>query len=86
MGCLRVMCLNGVILNLEGCVNVFEGILFNCIGYCVYFWFFCFYGGCCVECYSYYICDCDFMVFDGLYCNYDIGGFFELGIWMCYNL
>uniref|UniRef100_A0A2K5KD93 EGF-like domain-containing protein n=1 Tax=Colobus angolensis palliatus TaxID=336983 RepID=A0A2K5KD93_COLAP len=86
VGCLRAMRLNGVTLNLEGRANASEGTSPNCTGHCAHPRLPCFHGGRCVERYSYYTCDCDLTAFDGPYCNHDIGGFFEPGTWMRYNL
>ncbi|XP_043856724.1 contactin-associated protein 1 [Dromiciops gliroides] len=86
LGCLRAMRLNGITLNLEGRANASEGTSPNCTGRCLHPKLPCFHGGRCVERYSYYTCDCDLTAFEGPYCNHDIGGFFEEGTWVRYNL
>ncbi|MBN3286888.1 CNTP1 protein, partial [Polyodon spathula] len=87
LGCLRGLRMNGVTLNLEGKVNESEGIKYNCSGHC---WntsqVLCRNGGRCVEKYSTYLCDCNETAFDGLYCHKDIGGYFEPGTWLRYNI
>ncbi|MGH0142977.1 UNVERIFIED_CONTAM: hypothetical protein FKN15_017291 [Acipenser sinensis] len=87
LGCLRGLRMNGVTLNLEGKVNELEGIKYNCSGHC---WntseVLCRNAGRCVEKYSTYLCDCNETAFDGLYCHKDIGGYFEPGTWLRYNI
>ncbi|XP_043910614.1 contactin-associated protein 1 [Protopterus annectens] len=86
LGCLRGLRINGIVLNLEGKANESEGVRVNCTGYCNSPRVLCQNGGRCVERYSHYTCDCNGTAFDGPICNRDIGGYFETGTWLRYNI
>ncbi|MBN3296477.1 CNTP1 protein, partial [Amia calva] len=86
LGCLRGLRLNGLTLDLEGKVSEEEGIRLNCTGQCLNATVPCRNGGRCVEKYGYYLCDCNNTAFEGFYCSKDIGGYFESGTWLRYNI
>ncbi|XP_019361270.1 PREDICTED: contactin-associated protein 1 isoform X1 [Gavialis gangeticus] len=86
LGCLRGLRMNGVTLNLEGKANETEGVRVNCTGYCQNPRVPCQNSGLCVERYSHYTCNCSISAFDGPFCNRDIGGYFEEGTWVRYNI
>ncbi|XP_027751788.1 contactin-associated protein 1 [Empidonax traillii] len=86
LGCLRGLRMNGVTLNLEGKANETEGVRVNCTGYCQDPPVPCQNSGLCVERYSHYSCNCSVSAFTGPFCNHDIGGYFEEGTWVRYNI
>ncbi|XP_059345135.1 contactin-associated protein 1 [Ammospiza nelsoni] len=86
LGCLRGLRMNGVTLNLEGKANETEGVRVNCTGYCQDPPVPCQNSGLCVERYSHYTCNCSVSAFTGPFCNHDIGGYFEEGTWVRYNI
>ncbi|XP_029429832.1 contactin-associated protein 1 [Rhinatrema bivittatum] len=86
LGCLRGLRMNGVTLNLEGRVNDTEGILLNCTGHCHNPQLPCLNGGRCVERYSHYTCDCNLTAFEGPFCTKAVGGYFEAGTWLRFNI
>ncbi|XP_068023182.1 contactin-associated protein 1 isoform X1 [Melanerpes formicivorus] len=86
LGCLRALRMNGVTLNLEGKANETEGVRVNCTGHCQDPPVPCQNSGLCVERYSHYSCNCSVSAFDGPFCNHDIGGYFEEGTWVRYNI
>uniref|UniRef100_A0A8C3PHP7 Contactin associated protein 1 n=1 Tax=Calidris pygmaea TaxID=425635 RepID=A0A8C3PHP7_9CHAR len=86
LGCLRALRMNGVTLNLEGKANETEGVRVNCTGHCQDPPVPCQNSGLCVERYSHYSCNCSISAFDGPFCNHDIGGYFEEGTWIRYNI
>ncbi|XP_036408299.1 contactin-associated protein 1-like [Megalops cyprinoides] len=86
LGCLRGLRMNGVPLDLEGKANEAEGIRLNCTGQCLNATLPCRNGGRCMEGYASYYCDCNNTAFDGYYCHKDIGGYFEAGAWLRYNI
>ncbi|KAM9657565.1 contactin-associated protein 1 isoform 8-T8 [Morphnus guianensis] len=86
LGCLRALRMNGVTLNLEGKANETEGVRVNCTGHCQDPPVPCQNSGLCVERYSHYSCNCSISAFDGPFCNHDIGGYFEEGTWVRYNI
>ncbi|KAL9823522.1 contactin-associated protein 1 [Geothlypis trichas] len=86
LGCLRALRMNGVTLNLEGKANETEGVRVNCTGYCQDPPVPCQNSGLCVERYSHYTCNCSVSAFTGPFCNHDIGGYFEEGTWVRYNI
>ncbi|NXQ42157.1 CNTP1 protein, partial [Catharus fuscescens] len=86
LGCLRALRMNGVTLNLEGKANETEGVRVNCTGYCQDPPVPCQNSGLCVERYSHYTCNCSISAFTGPFCNHDIGGYFEEGTWVRYNI
>ncbi|NXR50509.1 CNTP1 protein, partial [Hippolais icterina] len=86
LGCLRGLRMNGVTLNLEGKANETEGVRVNCTGYCQDPPVPCQNSGLCVERYSHYTCNCSISAFTGPFCNHDIGGYFEEGTWVRYNI
>ncbi|KAJ7421096.1 Contactin-associated protein 1 [Willisornis vidua] len=86
LGCLRALRMNGVTLNLEGKANETEGVRVNCTGYCQDPPVPCQNSGLCVERYSHYSCNCSVSAFTGPFCNHDIGGYFEEGTWVRYNI
>ncbi|XP_009992486.1 PREDICTED: LOW QUALITY PROTEIN: contactin-associated protein 1 [Chaetura pelagica] len=86
LGCLRALRMNGVTLNLEGKANETEGVRVNCTGHCQDPPVPCQNSGSCVERYSHYSCNCTVSAFEGPFCNHDIGGYFEEGTWVRYNI
>ncbi|NWI59732.1 CNTP1 protein, partial [Calyptomena viridis] len=86
LGCLRALRMNGVTLNLEGKANETEGVRVNCTGYCQDPPVPCQNSGLCVERYSHYSCNCSVSAFTGPFCNHDVGGYFEEGTWVRYNI
>ncbi|NXX97142.1 CNTP1 protein, partial [Centropus bengalensis] len=86
LGCLRGLRMNGVTLNLEGKANETEGVRVNCTGHCLDPPVPCQNSGLCVERYSHYSCNCSISAFEGPFCNHDIGGYFEEGAWVRYNI
>ncbi|KFO97548.1 Contactin-associated protein 1, partial [Calypte anna] len=86
LGCLRALRMNGVTLNLEGKANETEGVRVNCTGHCQDPPVPCQNSGLCVERYSHYSCNCSISAFEGPFCNHDIGGYFEEGTWVRYNI
>ncbi|XP_053309785.1 contactin-associated protein 1 [Spea bombifrons] len=86
IGCLRALRMNGVTLDLEGKANETLGVRTNCTGYCQKPRVECQNGGRCVERYNHYTCDCNGTGFEGLFCNRDIGAYFEAGTWVRYNI
>uniref|UniRef100_H3AW98 Contactin associated protein 1 n=1 Tax=Latimeria chalumnae TaxID=7897 RepID=H3AW98_LATCH len=86
IGCLRGLKMNGVTLNLEVKANETEGVKLNCTGHCSNPRVECYNAGRCIERYSHYTCDCNISAFDGPFCTKNIGGYFESGTWVRYNI
>uniref|UniRef100_A0A8C1GNS3 Contactin associated protein 2 n=1 Tax=Cyprinus carpio TaxID=7962 RepID=A0A8C1GNS3_CYPCA len=66
--------------------NVTPGVKPGCSGHCTSFGMYCRNGGKCVEKYNGYSCDCSTTAYDGPFCSKDVGGFFEAGTLVKYNL
>uniref|UniRef100_A0A8C2AZI7 Contactin associated protein 2 n=1 Tax=Cyprinus carpio TaxID=7962 RepID=A0A8C2AZI7_CYPCA len=86
LGCIRSLKMNGVTLDLEERANVTPGVKPGCSGHCTSFGMYCRNGGKCVEKYNGYSCDCSTTAYDGPFCSKDVGGFFEAGTLVKYNL
>ncbi|XP_016140973.1 contactin-associated protein-like 2a [Sinocyclocheilus grahami] len=86
LGCIRSLKMNGVTLDLEERAKVTPGVKPGCSGHCTSFGMYCRNGGKCVEKYNGYSCDCSTTAFDGPFCSKDVGGFFEAGTLVKYNL
>ncbi|NP_001268920.1 contactin-associated protein-like 2a precursor [Danio rerio] len=86
LGCIRSLKMNGVTLDLEERAKVTPGVKPGCSGHCTSFGMYCRNGGKCVEKYNGYSCDCTTTAYDGPFCSKDVGGFFEAGTLVKYNL
>ncbi|XP_051542697.1 contactin-associated protein-like 2 isoform X2 [Myxocyprinus asiaticus] len=86
LGCIRSLKMNGVTLDLEERAKVTPGVKPGCSGHCTSFGMYCRNGGKCVEKYNGYSCDCTTTAYDGPFCSKDVGGFFEVGTLVRYNL
>uniref|UniRef100_A0A671MS14 Contactin-associated protein-like 2 n=1 Tax=Sinocyclocheilus anshuiensis TaxID=1608454 RepID=A0A671MS14_9TELE len=86
LGCIRSLKMNGVTLDLEERAKVTPGVKPGCSGHCTSFGMYCRNGGKCVEKYNGYSCDCSTTAYDGPFCSKDVGGFFEAGTLVKYNL
>uniref|UniRef100_A0A9J8AZ26 Contactin associated protein 2 n=2 Tax=Cyprinus carpio TaxID=7962 RepID=A0A9J8AZ26_CYPCA len=86
LGCIRSLKMNGVTLDLEERALVTPGVKPGCSGHCTSFGMYCRNGGKCVEKYNGYSCDCSTTAYDGPFCSKDVGGFFEAGTLVKYNL
>ncbi|XP_036413819.1 contactin-associated protein-like 2a [Colossoma macropomum] len=86
LGCIRSLKMNGVTLDLEERAKVTPGVKPGCSGHCTSFGMYCRNGGKCVEKYNGYSCDCSGTAYDGPFCTKDVGGFFEAGTLVRYNL
>ncbi|KAI7792786.1 putative contactin-associated protein-like 2, partial [Triplophysa rosa] len=86
LGCIRSLKMNGVTLDLEERAKVTPGVKPGCSGHCTSFGVYCRNGGKCVEKYNGYSCDCTSTPYDGPSCTKDVGGFFEAGTLVRYNL
>ncbi|KAM9331850.1 contactin-associated protein-like 2a [Pholidichthys leucotaenia] len=86
LGCIRALRMNGVTLDLEERAKVTPGVKPGCQGHCTSFGMYCRNGGKCVEKYNGYLCDCMATAYDGPFCTRDVGGFFEPGTLIKYNL
>ncbi|XP_049341674.1 contactin-associated protein-like 2a isoform X1 [Astyanax mexicanus] len=86
LGCIRSLKMNGVTLDLEERAKVTPGVKPGCSGHCTSFGMYCRNGGKCVEKYNGYSCDCSATAYDGPFCTKDVGGFFEAGTLIRYNL
>uniref|UniRef100_A0A8C1TJN2 Contactin associated protein like 2b n=1 Tax=Cyprinus carpio TaxID=7962 RepID=A0A8C1TJN2_CYPCA len=80
LGCIRVLKVNGVTLDLEGRAKVTPGVKPGCSGHCSSYGMLCQNGGKCIEKYNGYSCDCSLTAFDGPFCN---DGIFD---WIRYDL
>uniref|UniRef100_A0A8C1TJ17 Contactin associated protein like 2b n=1 Tax=Cyprinus carpio TaxID=7962 RepID=A0A8C1TJ17_CYPCA len=83
LGCIRVLKVNGVTLDLEGRAKVTPGVKPGCSGHCSSYGMLCQNGGKCIEKYNGYSCDCSLTAFDGPFCN---DGYFESGTLVRYDL
>uniref|UniRef100_A0A8C1I0F4 Contactin associated protein 2b n=1 Tax=Cyprinus carpio carpio TaxID=630221 RepID=A0A8C1I0F4_CYPCA len=86
LGCIRVLKVNGVTLDLEGRAKVTPGVKPGCSGHCSSYGMLCQNEGKCIEKYNGYSCDCSLTAFDGPFCNDDVGGYFESGTLVRYDL
>ncbi|TRY97728.1 hypothetical protein DNTS_005879, partial [Danionella cerebrum] len=86
LGCIRSLKMNGVTLDLEERAKVTPGVKPGCSGHCTSFAMYCRNGGKCVEKYNGYSCDCASTAYDGPFCSKDVGGYFEAGTLIKYNL
>ncbi|XP_061821492.1 contactin-associated protein-like 2a isoform X2 [Nerophis lumbriciformis] len=86
LGCIRALRMNGVTLDLEERAKVTPGVKPGCQGHCTSYGVYCRNGGKCVEKYNGYLCDCNATAYDGPFCTRDVGGFFEAGTLVKYNL
>ncbi|XP_072544922.1 contactin-associated protein-like 2a [Salminus brasiliensis] len=86
LGCIRSLKMNGMTLDLEERAKVTPGVKPGCSGHCTSFGMYCRNGGKCVEKYNGYSCDCSSTAYDGPFCSKDVGGFFEAGTLIRYNL
>lgn len=86
LGCIRGLRMNGITLDLEERAKVTPGVKPGCQGHCTSYGMYCRNGGKCVEKYNGYLCDCTQTAYDGPFCTKDIGGFFEAGTLVKYNL
>ncbi|XP_067234833.1 contactin-associated protein-like 2a [Chanodichthys erythropterus] len=86
LGCIRSLKMNGVTLDLEERAKVTPGVKPGCSGHCTSFGMYCRNGGKCEEKYNGYSCDCTTTAYDGPFCSKDVGGFFEAGTLVKYNL
>ncbi|XP_061777945.1 contactin-associated protein-like 2a isoform X3 [Nerophis ophidion] len=86
LGCIRALRMNGVTLDLEERAKVTPGVKPGCQGHCTSYGVYCRNGGKCVEKYNGYLCDCNATAYDGPFCTQDVGGFFEAGTLVKYNL
>ncbi|XP_043082923.1 contactin-associated protein-like 2a [Puntigrus tetrazona] len=86
LGCIRSLKMNGVTLDLEERAKVTPGVKPGCSGHCTSFGMYCRNGGKCEEKYNGYSCDCSTTAYDGPFCSKDVGGFFEAGTLVKYNL
>uniref|UniRef100_A0A8C1FD84 Contactin associated protein 2b n=1 Tax=Cyprinus carpio carpio TaxID=630221 RepID=A0A8C1FD84_CYPCA len=69
LGCIRVLKVNGVTLDLEGRAKVTPGVKPGCSGHCSSYGMLCQNEGKCIEKYNGYSCDCSLTAFDGPFCN-----------------
>uniref|UniRef100_A0A8C1NEV1 Contactin associated protein like 2b n=1 Tax=Cyprinus carpio TaxID=7962 RepID=A0A8C1NEV1_CYPCA len=65
LGCIRVLKVNGVTLDLEGRAKVTPGVKPGCSGHCSSYGMLCQNEGKCIEKYNGYSCDCSLTAFDG---------------------
>ncbi|XP_068604326.1 contactin-associated protein-like 2a [Brachionichthys hirsutus] len=86
LGCIRALRMNGITLDLEERAKVTPGVKPGCQGHCTSYGMYCRNGGKCVEKYNGYLCDCVSTAYDGPFCTRDVGGFFEVGTLVKYNL
>uniref|UniRef100_A0A673KZV3 Contactin-associated protein-like 2 n=1 Tax=Sinocyclocheilus rhinocerous TaxID=307959 RepID=A0A673KZV3_9TELE len=86
LGCIRSLKVNGVTLDLEGRAKVTPGVKPGCSGHCSSYGMHCQNEGKCIEKYNGYSCDCSLTAFDGPFCNDDVGGYFESGTLVRYDL
>ncbi|XP_077480337.1 contactin-associated protein-like 2a isoform X1 [Stigmatopora argus] len=86
LGCIRALRMNGVTLDLDERAKVTPGVKPGCQGHCTSYGMYCRNGGKCVEKYNGYSCDCTATAYDGPFCTQDVGGFFEMGTMVSYNL
>ncbi|XP_030623394.1 contactin-associated protein-like 2a [Chanos chanos] len=86
LGCIRSLKMNGATLDLEERAKVTPGVKPGCSGHCASFETLCRNGGKCVEKYNGYSCDCSGTAYEGPFCTKDVGGFFEAGTLVKYNL
>uniref|UniRef100_A0AAY4AL75 Contactin associated protein like 2b n=1 Tax=Denticeps clupeoides TaxID=299321 RepID=A0AAY4AL75_9TELE len=86
LGCVRSLKMNGVTLDLEERARVTPGVKPGCSGHCSSYGVHCQNGGKCVEKYNGYSCDCSLTAFDGPFCTEDVGGYFETGTLVRYDL
>ncbi|KAL2097006.1 hypothetical protein ACEWY4_006213 [Coilia grayii] len=86
LGCIRALKMNGVTLDLEERAKVTPGVKPGCSGHCSSYGMHCQNGGKCVEKYNGYSCDCSLTAFDGPFCTEDVGGYFETGTVVRYDL
>uniref|UniRef100_A0A665WEL4 Contactin associated protein 2 n=1 Tax=Echeneis naucrates TaxID=173247 RepID=A0A665WEL4_ECHNA len=86
LGCIRALRMNGITLDLEERAKVTPGVKPGCQGHCTSYGMYCRNGGKCVEKYNGYLCDCNSTAYDGPFCTRDVGGFFEAGTLIKYNI
>ncbi|XP_031415202.1 contactin-associated protein-like 2b [Clupea harengus] len=86
LGCIRSLKMNGVTLDLEERAKVTPGVKPGCSGHCSSYGMHCQNGGKCLEKYNGYSCDCSLTAFDGPFCTEDVGGYFETGTVVRYDL
>ncbi|XP_068605403.1 contactin-associated protein-like 2 [Brachionichthys hirsutus] len=86
LGCMRALKINGVTFDLEDKAKVTPGVKAGCQGHCGSYGTHCKNGGNCVEQYNGYSCDCSLTAYDGLFCTDDVGGYFETGTLVRYDL
>ncbi|XP_056599327.1 contactin-associated protein-like 2b [Triplophysa dalaica] len=86
LGCIRSLKINGMTFDLEVRAKVTPGVKPGCSGDCTSYGMNCKNGGKCLEKYNDYTCDCSLTAFDGRFCNDDVGGYFESGTLVRYDL
>ncbi|CAM9332329.1 unnamed protein product [Lampetra fluviatilis] len=86
LGCVRSLRINGATLDLEERARVTPGVKPGCSGHCRSYGSLCRNGGRCIERYNGYSCDCSTSSYNGPSCTNEVGGFFELGTWIQYDL
>ncbi|XP_056149737.1 contactin-associated protein-like 2b [Lampris incognitus] len=86
LGCIRALKVNGVTLDLEERAKLTPWVKPGCQGHCTSYGIHCRNGGKCVEQYNGYTCDCSLTAYDGTFCTNDVGGYFETGTLVRYDL
>ncbi|KAM3605215.1 uncharacterized protein V6R79_022304 [Siganus canaliculatus] len=86
LGCMRALKINGMTLDLEEKAKMTPAVNPGCQGHCSSYGMHCRNGGKCVEQYNGYSCDCSLTAYDGPFCTDDVGGFFETGTLVRYDL
>uniref|UniRef100_A0A3Q4H043 Contactin associated protein like 2b n=1 Tax=Neolamprologus brichardi TaxID=32507 RepID=A0A3Q4H043_NEOBR len=86
LGCMRALKINGVTFDLEEWAKGTPGVNPGCQGHCNSYRMHCRNGGKCVEHYNGYSCDCSLTAYDGPFCTDDVGGYFETGTLVRYDL
>ncbi|KAM8839460.1 contactin-associated protein-like 2 [Synchiropus picturatus] len=86
LGCMRALKVNGVTFDLEARARETPGVNPGCQGYCNRYKTKCKNGGRCVELYNGFTCDCSMTAYDGPYCTEDVGGYFDIGTHVRYDL
>uniref|UniRef100_A0A669EDF5 Contactin associated protein 2b n=1 Tax=Oreochromis niloticus TaxID=8128 RepID=A0A669EDF5_ORENI len=86
LGCMRALKINGVTFDLEERAKGTPGVNPGCQGHCNSYRMHCRNGGKCVEQYNGYSCDCSLTAYDGPFCTDDVGGYFETGTLVRYDL
>lgn len=86
LGCMRALKINGINFDLETAARQTPGVNPRCEGYCNRYKSKCKNGGRCVELYNGFKCDCSMTAYDGTHCTEDVGGYFDIGTHVRYDV